>query len=108
MFCGQREGQRLREVNRPWRQLRKKAGLEDVVLHDFRRTAASWLAQAGYSELVIKKFLNHTVDGVTGIYARLRPEAVRGAVEEYGRQVMGAVRGESEDDRVVPLAAARE
>ena len=105
VFCGRVDGDRIKEVNRQWRRIRKRAGLEDVVLHDFRRTAASWLAQSGYSELVIKQFLNHTVDGVTGIYARLRPEAVRGAVEEYGRQVMAARAGDEAD--VIPLAAAR-
>lgn len=106
VFCSSIEGKRLTDVNHPWIEIRERAGLEDVVLHDFRRTAASWLAQSGYSELVIKKFINHTVDGVTGIYARLRPEAVRGAVEDYGRQVMKAIEGAADDETVIPLATA--
>jgi len=56
-------------------------------LHDFRRTTASWLAQAGYSELVIKKLLNHTVRGVTSVYAQMDPGAVREAVEDYGQWI---------------------
>ena len=107
VFCGRTDGDRMREVNRQWRKIRKRAGLKGVVLHDFRRTCASWLAQSGYSELVIKKILNHTVEGVTGVYARLRPEAVRGAIEEYGRQVVAAAHGEEEGGEVIPLATAR-
>ncbi len=105
VFCSHIEGQRIQEVNQRWRRVRADAGLEDVVLHDFRRTAASWLAQAGYSELIIKKLLNHTVDGPTSIYARMDPSAVREAVNDYGRRVMAAARGE--ETEVVAIGQAR-
>ena len=105
VFCGRKEGDRIKEVNARWRKVRDEAGLDDVVLHDFRRTAASWLAQAGYSELVIKKLLNHTVRGPTSIYARMDPGAVREAVEDYGRRVMAAARGD--ETEVVALGTAR-
>jgi len=105
VFCSHIEGQRIQEVNQRWRELRDEAGLGEVVLHDFRRTAASWLAQAGYSELVIKKLLNHTVRGVTSVYARMDPGAVREVVDDYGRRIMDAARGGEVD--VVALASAR-
>lgn len=105
VFCGHIRGEHIVDVNHPWMDVRRAAGLDDVVLHDLRRTAASWLAQSGYSMLVIQKILNHTVDSVTGIYARLRPEAVRAALEDYGNQVMAARHGGGEN--VVPLVAGR-
>ncbi len=36
VFCSHIEGQRIREVNQRWREVREEAGLDDVVLHDFR------------------------------------------------------------------------
>jgi integrase len=47
-------------------------GLEvaDLRPHDFRRTAASLMAAAGISRLVIAKVLNHVETGVTSIYER--------------------------------------
>jgi len=99
------EGQPITNINKVWRRVRKRAGLEDVWIHDFRRTAASWLAQAGYSELIIKNLLNHTVKGPTGIYARMKTEDLREAVEDYGRKIMRAAR-EAEAD-VIDLADAR-
>ena len=106
VFCGHIKGQHIVDVNHPWMDVRSVAGLDDVVLHDLRRTGASWLAQSGYSAMVIRKILNHTDDSVTGIYARLRPEAVRAAIEDYGRQVMAARTGE-EESKIISLVAAR-
>jgi len=100
------DGQPITNINQVWRRVRKRAGLEDVWIHDFRRTAASWLAQAGYSELIIKKLLNHTVKGPTGIYARMKTEDLREAVEEYGRKVIRAARKAEAD--VIELSEARE
>ncbi len=91
------DGQHIVNINDAWHRIRKRADLDDVWIHDFRRTVASWLAQAGYSMLVIKKLLNHAVRGPTGIYARMDPEAVRKAVDEYGGRLMAAA--ESEDRR---------
>jgi integrase len=93
LFCSHIPGQRIKEVNQRWRRVRKEAGLEDVQLHDLRRTAASWLGQAGYSELIIKKLLNHSFRGVTKVYTHLPPDAVRDAVEWYGEKLMSAAEG---------------
>jgi integrase len=105
IFCSHIAGQSLQAVNRRWNTVREKAGLDDVVLHDFRRTAASWIAQAGYSEIVIKALLNHTLEGATAVYTRMQPEAVREAVEAYGQSILEASRGDNAN--VIPLATAK-
>jgi integrase len=66
-----------------------------VQLHDLRRTAASWIAQEGYSGLAIKKLLNHTLEGPTAIYARLNLTIVREAIEWYSEAILEAVGGVS-------------
>lgn len=105
VFCSPVKGQRIQEVNQRWREIGEEAGLEDVVLHDFPRTAASWLARAGDSELVIKRLLDDTLQGATSIYARMDPGAVREAVQNYGRRLMAAARGD--ENEVVALATGR-
>jgi len=60
-----------------WVKARKAAGLEDIHIHDLRRTAASWLAQAGTSTVAIQHTLNHSQLSATQIYARMGPENTR-------------------------------
>jgi len=45
-------------------------GIAPFTPHDLRRTAATHMASAGVSRLVIKKILNHTESDVTSIYDR--------------------------------------
>jgi integrase len=46
---GHIHGRPIVNISRPWRRIRKAAGVEDVRLHDLRRTVGSWLAQSGNS-----------------------------------------------------------
>lgn len=109
VFCGHVKGQALVNIDSAWYRIRERADLEDVRIHDLRRTCAAWLATGGYSELVIKKLLNHSVQGVTGIYARVGPKAIRKAVEDYGRQIMDVWEEVSDDelDNVIDFAAVQ-
>ena len=60
--------------------------------HDFRRTAASWMAQSGIPPHVLSALLNHspgTVMGVTAIYNRFRYlEERREALEAWAQHVL--------------------
>ena len=49
---------------------RKRIELENVVLHDLRRTGASIIASLGTSRLVVSKLLNHVETHVTAVYDR--------------------------------------
>ena len=48
----------------------KRQWLEDMHIHDMRRTASTHLHEAGFSSDVIEKALNHTIEGVRGVYNR--------------------------------------
>ena len=45
-------------------------GIAHFTAHDLRRTAATHMAEAGVSRLVIGKILNHKEAGVTQVYDR--------------------------------------
>jgi len=64
--------------------------IDDVRLHDLRRTVGSWLAQAGNSLQLIGRVLNHSNTSTTQVYARFGEDTVRTALEQHGARIMGA------------------
>jgi len=69
------------DMKKPWDRIRRKADLEDITLHDLRRTAGSFMAQNGVPLQVIQEVLGQSHPGVTKIYARLASENEREALE---------------------------
>ena len=51
-------------------RLHKASGITDWTFHDFRRSMATALADAGVDEFAIKYSLNHKDSSVTGVYNR--------------------------------------
>lgn len=102
ILCGRREGAHLVNIERPWRQVRERAGVPDVRLHDLRRTVGSWLAQAGNDLHLIGKVLNHSNLKTTAIYARFSQDVVHKALEDHGARIM-AVAGKRQPAEVVEL-----
>lgn len=77
--------------------------IDDVRLHDLRRTVGSWLAQAGNSLHLIGRVLNHSNASTTQVYARFGEDSVRTALEQHGTRLMGAA-GLTPTAEVAPLA----
>lgn len=63
-------------VEKTWGLTRRRLGLDDVRLHDLRRTCASYLAMSGENLSHIQNVLNHRSLTPTSIYARLNTKAV--------------------------------
>jgi len=57
------------------------ARIEDVRIHDLRRTLGSWQARTGASMVVIGKSLGHKSHQATAVYARLDLDPVRESME---------------------------
>lgn len=69
-------------------------GVDHFTPHDLRRTAASQMASAGISRLVISKILNHVDSGVTAVYDRHGyDKEKRQALNAWGRQLESIVSG---------------
>jgi integrase len=99
---GARRGQNLVNISKPWGRIRTAAQVEDVRLHDLRRTVGSWMSQAKVDLNTIKEALRHASISTTLTYARLGADPAREAIEEYGQRVL-AIAGMSEPADVIRI-----
>ncbi len=98
---GEKPGHHLVNIEKIWQRVRKKANVEDVRIHDLRRTLGSWLAQSGNSLHLIGRVLNHSSQSTTAIYARFAQDHVKQALEAHGNKLM-SVAGEQAPVKVLP------
>ncbi|MBS2005763.1 MAG: tyrosine-type recombinase/integrase [Cyanobacteria bacterium SZAS TMP-1] len=63
-----------------WKRLLKRAEINDLRIHDLRRTAGSYMAIQGVSPTIIGKALGHRSQAATAMYARLTQDPVRQAM----------------------------
>jgi len=86
------KGDHRADFYREWREVREAAGLEDVTIHDLRRTAGSYMAQAGVPLQVIGEVLGHQSEAFTKVYARLSEENEREALDSLGEKLGGLLK----------------
>ncbi|MDR0680067.1 MAG: tyrosine-type recombinase/integrase [Puniceicoccales bacterium] len=72
-----------------WGRILKRAGLENLRIHDLRRTMASYQAIMGSSLAIIGRSLGHKSPQCTAIYARLSNAPVRASMGA----AIGRIRG---------------
>lgn len=60
VIAGDIDGQHVTDLQKPWRQIRKDAGLEDVRIHDLRHTYASNALAQGLSLPMVGKLFGQT------------------------------------------------
>ena len=80
------------DPKRPWNRILERANIENLRIHDIRRTLGSYQAITGSSLQIIGKSLGHKSMDSTQIYARLHTDPVRESMEnavskmfEYGK-----------------------
>ena len=84
VFHGRYPDTPILNISMYWRELREKAGLPDVRLHDLRHTYASLLASQGLSLPIIGQLLGHAHSATTQRYAHLLDEPLRIATDGVG------------------------
>lgn len=95
VFPGNGRTEHMVEPKTGWKRILERAGIEDLRLHDLRRSLGSWQAATGASLSVIGKSLNHKNVTTTAIYARLEIDPVRASMETATRAMLKA--GKSAD-----------
>jgi integrase len=69
------------EPKKAWWKFLDKCGIEDLRLHDLRRTLGSYMAMNNQSLQIIGKVLGHKSPAATQIYSRLAFDPLRQAME---------------------------
>lgn len=78
------------EPKRAWATLQKRARLEDLHIHDLRRTMGSWLVRTGANTAINAKALGHKSMQAAAIYQRIADtDPVREAMERATTAFMG-------------------
>ena len=62
------DGRPVKDFRETWKQLTKAAGVPNVLLHDFRRSAARNLLRAGVNRDVAKRITGHKTDSMFSRY----------------------------------------
>lgn len=91
----------LTEPKRGWQRILERAGIDNLRIHDLRRTLGSWQARTGASLAIIGKSLNHKSPQATAIYARLDLDPVRASIEKATKAMFDAAGIESVDKEII-------
>ncbi|WP_037309580.1 site-specific integrase [Ruegeria halocynthiae] len=82
VITGAGPGHYATDLQKPWRRIRKRAGLNDVRIHDLRHTYASNAVSSGMPIQMVGRLLGHSQIQTTMRYAHLADDPVRRAAEE--------------------------
>lgn len=81
----------LVNVEKTWKTIRERAGIEGVRIHDLRHSFASMAIRRGVGLLMVKELLGHKSIATTQRYTHLDDVSRRGAVDVVGG-ALGALR----------------
>ena len=93
VITGTAEGAHLTDLQKPWRRVRKAAGLGDVRIHDLRHTFASEAVMGGESLPMVGRILGHTQAQTTARYAHLADDPLQKASERIASSLKQAGHG---------------
>jgi integrase len=95
VIAGKNPGARLTDLQPPWRRIRKRAGIENVRIHDLRHSFASNAVALGQSLPMIGKLLGHSQVQTTARYAHLAADPVKAAADKVSSNIAGLLNGEA-------------
>ena len=104
VFPGKGRTGHITEPKKAWASLLQRAELEDIRIHDLRRTMGSYQTMSGASTAIVGKTLGHKSQQSTAVYARLNLDPVRKSMEDAVDLMMKNRRG---PDNIISLAQYR-
>jgi integrase len=100
VFPTRAESGHLEEPKTAWKRVVKRAGLQDIRIHDLRRTLGSWQALQGVSLPIIGKSLGHKSLKATQVYSRLTMAPVIEAVDRATTAMLSAGKRRQKSERI--------
>ncbi|HZT34326.1 MAG TPA: tyrosine-type recombinase/integrase, partial [Nitrososphaera sp.] len=88
-----KKGGHLVGLQKAWERIRDRAekkykGVQEIRLHDLRRTTGSWMVMSGRSLPMIGQILDHSQQRTTQIYAQFALDPVREALDQNAQQMV--------------------
>ena len=93
VFPNKKGDRPMKDIGLRWQKLRNLAGLDDVRIHDLRRTFASHAVMSGLDLYTVGRLLGHADTASTERYAHLADEHVREAAGRISGIVHSAMAG---------------
>ena len=87
VFPGKRKGTHQVNINDSWDRVRRRAGLDDVRLHDLRHTFASRALAIGEGLPMIGELLGHRQVNTTARYAHLARESIQASTAKVADSI---------------------
>lgn len=82
--------------------------INNIRIHDLRRTLGSWQAITGASLPIIGKSLNHKSQQATHIYARLDLDPVRASIEKATSAMLATTQTQTSSDDIITTPSRKE
>ena len=105
VIAGERVGKPLAGLDKIWTRIRRRAGLEDVRVHDLRHSYASFGAGASFGLPILGALLGHREAQTTLRYSHLSADPLRHASDTIGAAIEAAMSGISCTE--VPMKKSR-
>ena len=97
VLVGRVDGKHLVNLQKPWRAIRKAAGLDDVRIHDLRHSFASISVGLGGTLPVIGRVLGHSQPVTTARYAHVADKVAAELVEATGALIGQAMQARAKN-----------
>ncbi len=91
VILGDTEDGHLVNLQKPWRRIKAKAGINDVRMHDLRHTYASVAVMSGIDPFLLKEIMGHKNLQTTLRYSHFADEAVQRAAGSVASRLAGAM-----------------
>ena len=102
VLVGRVDGKHLVNLQKPWRAIRKEAGLDNVRIHDLRHSFASISVGLGGTLPVIGRVLGHSQPVTTARYAHVADKVAAELVEATGALIGQAMQARAKNAEVFP------
>jgi integrase len=79
-------------MERAWRRLRDKAGLEDARIHDLRHTVATMAAASGLNAFAVRDLLGHKTLAMANRYVKRVTDPLQEAADGLSNRVAAMMR----------------
>ena len=93
LISGEKKGQHLNNLQKPWRRIRKDCDIEDVRIHDLRHSFASMAAASGMSLPLIGAMLGHSQPQTTAQYIHLMGKPMHEAANAVSDKINEVMEG---------------